>query len=51
MYDKIPTDENLMIRGCYLPSMCSICKNQGESTFHVFFECGFAVKTWSWLVA
>jgi hypothetical protein len=51
MYDKIPTDENLMIRGCYLPSMCSICKNQGEYTFHVFFECGFAVKTWSWLVA
>jgi hypothetical protein len=49
MYDKIPTDENLLIRGCHMPSMCSICKNHEESTFHVFFECGFAVKTWSWL--
>jgi hypothetical protein len=49
MYDKIPTDENLLIRGCYLPSMCSICKTQVETTFHIFFECGFAVKTWSWL--
>jgi ribonuclease HI len=49
MYDKLPTDENLMIRGCYLPSMCSICKNQVDSTFHVFFECGYVVRTWSWL--
>jgi ribonuclease HI len=49
MYDKIPTDENLLIRGCYLPSMCSICKSHVETTFHIFFECGFAVKTWSWL--
>jgi hypothetical protein len=37
MYDKLPTDENLMPRGCYLPSMCSICKNHVDSTFHVFF--------------
>jgi ribonuclease HI len=29
--------------------MCSICKTQVETTFHIFFECGFAVKTWSWL--
>jgi hypothetical protein len=49
MYDKIPTDENLLSRGCHMPPMCSICKNQVEYTFHVFFECGFAVKTWSWL--
>jgi hypothetical protein len=49
MYDKLPTDEKLMIRGCHLPSMCSICKNQVDSTFHLFFECGYVVRTWSWL--
>jgi hypothetical protein len=37
MYDKLPTDEKLLIRGCHLHSMCSICKNQVDSTFHVFF--------------
>jgi hypothetical protein len=50
MHDKLPTDEKLSLRGCYLPSMCSICKRQAESTFHIFFECSYAVKTWSWLV-
>ncbi|CAJ2632471.1 unnamed protein product [Trifolium pratense] len=49
MLNKVPTDENLMIRGCYMPSMCSICKSQVESSFHIFFECSFAVRTWSWL--
>ncbi|GAU48979.1 hypothetical protein TSUD_245700 [Trifolium subterraneum] len=24
MHNRIPTDENLLIRGCYMPSMCSI---------------------------
>ncbi|GAU17935.1 hypothetical protein TSUD_330600 [Trifolium subterraneum] len=24
MHNRIPTDENLFIRGCYMPSMCSI---------------------------
>ncbi|MCH99434.1 ribonuclease H protein [Trifolium medium] len=51
MHNKVPTDENLMIRGCYMPSMCSICKCKVESSFHIFFECSFAIKTWSWLAS
>jgi ribonuclease HI len=49
MHDKVPTDENLLRRGCYLPSMCSFCCKHEESTFHIFFECDFAIKLWSWL--
>jgi hypothetical protein len=44
MHDKVPTDENLLRRGCYLPSMCSFCCKHEESTFHIFFECDFAIK-------
>jgi hypothetical protein len=43
MHKKIPTDENLHIRGCVLPSMCSFCCKKEESSFHIFFECEFAV--------
>jgi hypothetical protein len=49
MNNKIPTDDNLMLRGCVLPSMCSFCKMNVESTFHIFFECDYAIRLWSWL--
>jgi hypothetical protein len=48
MHNKVPTDENLMLRGCALPSMCSLCNKNVESSFHIFFECEFAIKIWSW---
>ncbi|CAJ2661751.1 unnamed protein product [Trifolium pratense] len=38
MHDKLPTDENLKIRGCNLPSICSLCYACEESSFHLFFE-------------
>jgi hypothetical protein len=37
MHEKVPTDENLMSRGCYIPSMCNLCKAQVETSFHIFF--------------
>jgi hypothetical protein len=37
MHEKVSTDENLMSRGCYIPS------------FHIFFDCSFAFKLWCWL--
>jgi hypothetical protein len=49
MHGKMPTDENLMARGCAIPSMCNLCNNQVESSFHLFFECQYAIKLWSWL--
>jgi ribonuclease HI len=49
MHDKMPTDEKLMARGCSIPSMCSLCNNNAESSFHLFFECPYAIKLWSWL--
>jgi len=46
MYDKLPTDDNLMARGCILPSMCFLCSNSLETSFHLFFECPFAIRLW-----
>jgi ribonuclease HI len=51
MHGKVPTDENLMIRGCNIPSMCSLCFKHVESSFHIFFTCSYAVKLWSWLAS
>ncbi|GAU32064.1 hypothetical protein TSUD_214200 [Trifolium subterraneum] len=48
MHNKVPTDDNLMIRGCALPSMCNLCRKNVESSFHIFFDCEFAIRIWSW---
>jgi hypothetical protein len=48
-HDKIPTDDHLKSRGCYVPSMCNLCSNHEETSFHLFFECWFAIRLWSWL--
>jgi ribonuclease HI len=49
MHDKIPTNEHLLNRGCLLPSMCNFCCKHVETSFHIFFECEFAIQLWSWL--
>lgn len=49
MLNKLPTDDNLVARGYNLPSMCSICKNQVETSFHLFFDCPYAITLWQWL--
>lgn len=51
MHNKIPTDENLMERGCQIPSVCNLCLNNTETSSHLFFSCRFAVKLWSWLAS
>jgi ribonuclease HI len=49
MHDKMPTDEKLMERGLSIPSMCNLCYNNSESSFHIFFDCPYAIKIWIWL--
>jgi hypothetical protein len=49
MHGKTPTNENLMLRGCFIPSMCNLCNSHVETSFHIFFECSYAIKLWSWL--
>jgi hypothetical protein len=51
MHDKVPTDEHLLKRGCHLPSMCNLCCKKSESSFHIFFQCEFAILLWSWLAS
>lgn len=51
LHNKAPTDENLMLRGASLASMCSSCNSQPESSNHLFFECPFALKLWNWLAS
>ena len=47
MHDRVPTDDQLMKRGCSMASICSLCFSSCETTFHLFFQCSFARKLWS----
>jgi len=51
MHQKVPTDENLMSRGCKMASVCNLCFNNAETSFHLFFTCSFATRLWSWLAS
>jgi hypothetical protein len=48
MHGKLPTDKNLILRGCHLPSVCNMCFQNVETSFHLFFQCPFAVYIWTW---
>ena len=49
LHCKLPTDENLVMRGCQTPSMCSMCTKNQETTSHLLMECTFATTLWNWL--
>lgn len=51
MHDKIPVDGSLKQRGCVLPSICNLCLKAEETTFHLFFECFYAIQLWCWLAS
>jgi hypothetical protein len=36
---KLPTDDSLALRGCHLPSMCSLCESEMETNDHLFLTC------------
>jgi len=50
-HNKVPTDENLTNRGFSIPSMCSICKSNSETSGHLFFQCPFAINMWAWFAS
>ncbi|XP_019435225.1 PREDICTED: uncharacterized protein LOC109341721 [Lupinus angustifolius] len=47
--NRMPTDENLKLRGMSMPSMCTLCSSSEESSHHLFFNCEFAKLIWNWL--
>jgi len=51
MQDRVPTNEKLKERDFCMPSICSCCHNREETTFHLFFQCDFALKMWSLLAS
>lgn len=42
LHNKVPSDDQLWSRGCYVVSMCSLCGSNYETTDHVFFSCAYA---------
>jgi len=51
MRDKMPCDDKLKERGCCLASICNLCGNHEESTFHLFFLCSYSTRIWIWLAS
>lgn len=49
LHNKLPTDDNLSLRGCNISSMCSLCDKAQETIAHLFLECSFATSIWHWL--
>jgi len=49
MHGKMPTDENLNVRGCVVVSTCSLCLKNYETSEHLFLSCPFAVSLWNWI--
>ncbi|XP_019431829.1 PREDICTED: uncharacterized protein LOC109338932 [Lupinus angustifolius] len=42
IHARLPTDENLMIRGCAMASICSLCFKHTENSSHLFLNCTYA---------
>ncbi|XP_019435949.1 PREDICTED: uncharacterized protein LOC109342416 [Lupinus angustifolius] len=40
---KMSTDDNLQKCGCYMGSMCSLCRSNTEGSSHLFLTCPFAI--------
>jgi len=49
VHNKLPIDENLIIRGCQILSMCSLCSKEDEEIFHLLCACHYAQNMRNWL--
>jgi hypothetical protein len=41
-HNKMPTNDNLITRGCIVVSVCDLCLSHYETTHHMFLSCPFA---------
>jgi len=48
-HGKMPTDENLRVRGCVIVSICCLYLKIDETSDHLFFRGPFAIRLWTWL--
>lgn len=48
LHHKLPTDDNLNIRGFSFPSVFNLCYSSYENDTHLFFDCCFTKKIWNW---
>lgn len=49
--NKLPTDDNLWLRGIVNVSMSSMCGEAAETIHHLFCSCRLAKKFWNWLAS
>ncbi|XP_058770393.1 uncharacterized protein LOC131644024 [Vicia villosa] len=49
LHNKVPTDDNLMMRGIQLPSICNLCSATSKTAEHLFFSCPFVVRLWNFV--
>jgi len=45
----MPTNKEIKYKGVSMSSMCSLCKQYVENTFHIFFECHISLWILLWL--
>ncbi|KAI5393298.1 hypothetical protein KIW84_060425 [Lathyrus oleraceus] len=48
LHNKLPTNNQWKIKSFSLPSRCDLCGLAEEKESHLFFNCSYALKLWSW---
>lgn len=46
LWDRIPTGDHLMRRAQYGPTWCILCREDSESTEHIFLRCRATLNLW-----
>lgn len=49
IYGKLPTNDNLLVRGCIIVSRCNLCGLSMVTLNHLFLTCPWVNDIWTWL--